>query len=63
MLKVSSHFVLSHRMMTKDGGFQTVGQIVAEMQADGTAQILIDRWLQGLEFTLRRQARQTKEAA
>ena len=52
---MASHFVLAHRMLT-DKGFQTVGQIVAEMQAEGTAQVLIDRWLQGLERGLRRSA-------
>lgn len=50
---MASYFILTHRMLTEKG-FQTVGQIVADMQADGTAQVLIDRWLQGLEHGLRR---------
>jgi hypothetical protein len=39
--------ILSHRLLGPNG-WQTVAQIVAEMQRDGTRQILIDRWLQGM---------------
>jgi hypothetical protein len=30
-------------------GPQSLGSIIAEMQASGTPQVLIDRWLQGLD--------------
>lgn len=45
--------ILNHKLMRADGTMQTVAEIVAEMQANGTRQILIDRWLQGLELGLR----------
>ncbi len=53
---MASNLVLSHRILTEKG-FQLVGHIVAEMQESGTPQAQIDRWLQGLDYTLRRQAR------
>ena len=40
--------VLAEHILTEHG-YQSVGAIVAQMQADGTKQIYIDRWLQGLE--------------
>jgi hypothetical protein len=40
--------VLDRKMLNDRGEWQSVGSIVAEMQRDGTPQVLIDRWLQGL---------------
>lgn len=40
--------ILTLQILTEHG-LESVGAIVARMQADGTPQILIDRWLQGLE--------------
>ena len=43
--------VYGQKIMNADGSHSTVDEIVAEMQASGTRQILIDRWLQGLEIS------------
>ncbi len=43
--------IYQQRMMNADGSTSTVAEIVAEMQADGTDQRLIDRWLQGLSLS------------
>lgn len=43
---------LAHEILTETG-YRSVASLVAEMQADGTDQRLIDRWLQGIEAGLR----------
>ncbi len=41
--------IYQDRLTNSDGSTNSVAEIVAELQADGTDQRLIDRWLQGLE--------------
>jgi len=48
--------VFAHTILTDDG-YRTVAELVAEMQAEGTPQLHIDRWLQGIERNLRQQGR------
>lgn len=40
--------LLERHLLNARGEVETVGTIVAQMQRDGVAQALIDRWLQGL---------------
>lgn len=37
-------------LMNADGNLETPLEVAAQMQRDGVVQILIDRWLQGIEL-------------
>jgi hypothetical protein len=40
-----------NRQIMGPNGWESVGSIIAQMQADGTPQRIIDRWLQGLTLS------------
>ncbi len=49
---MTSPKVYAHQILTLTGP-QTVAQLVEGMQRNGTPQVWIDRWIQGLELRLR----------
>lgn len=60
MAKRTTHMslppVYSLRMLNARGEYETVLDIVHQMQADGTDPRIIDRWVQGLELGMRLRA-------